>query len=667
MASTCEMTASQSKKSLIFFLKRFLVYFSIGLLVDSLLAIFFLLFDTLDILNQSFVNIFELNPFLIPRIIGLYFFTFTLIGVLFTLFLFFIYFLYKKERRIKQFIWTKVDLLLIVWFLLLYSILLDFYIKEIFNIQLKGHEKLLIFSGIMYLLLSLASLYFNRRVVKFPLYFFRSFCIFIVVSVFLSLTITNISFFLPATAGQPDTFQVFDRQDIKNLNVLLITLDTCRADKLSVYGFDKVTSPNIDELASHSFAFDYAFSASNWTKPATASLITSVYPGTHQTNALAQKIPARILCLPERFKKAGYHTGLFSANPQISPDFGFDQGVDFFYETAKLNMIHFSTLFMRLSMLSPRLAHKLKLQRLKDRQMISNNISEEEAIYTSFMQWLERIRNEKFFAILHFNTPHAAYDPPPEYDVFAEDPTVHVWRQQPKLHTRLPGDKLDRLLSLYYGEIFYVDSVIGKIIEEFKKAGLFDKTIIVITSDHGEEFYDHKAWGHSHSLFNELLHIPLIFYIPNYPYSPIRIKNYVSLIDIGPTLLSLVGLPGDPFMEGKDLSPLFQGDDNDVHDFIYIESLASPKSSVSKYAIIRNGFKYIVYDSMFNKSEVLYDLNEDFKEQKILPKHSIQSFAELKEQVTAMKKHVISKKIDSQKIKLSAEKKEQLKALGYLN
>jgi arylsulfatase A-like enzyme len=207
--------------------------------------------------------------------------------------------------------------------------------------------------------------------------------------------------------------------------------------------------------------------------------------------------------------------------------------------------------------------------------------------------------------------------------------------------------------------------VIGKIVKALEAAGHMDNTIIVITADHGEEFYDHRAWGHSHSMYNELLQIPMIFYVPGHLKAPSRISAHVSIVDIGPTLLSLIGFPPDPFMDGKDLSPLLDGDDKEVHEYIFAES-RSYSDEIAKFAIIADGFKLIEYNYPDKSMEALFDMNRDFKEKRRLPLNISPHYDALKQNLASMKQYVLQKKQAASAVELSAEKKEQLRELGYL-
>ena len=652
-----------SEKSAISLVRHFFSYLAIGLAVDTLCIALFLVYDLLEIHNVSTESILNLNSYLTMNLIFLYSSVFLPLGILITLFLFFVSFRYRKEREIKQFVLVKLDFLLIAWFLLLYRWFFYLQIKDLLRLTFEPHTGIALFFCFLFLLFSLLSLYFSRKSIKVSLCIFRFLLLLILVPVFISLLVTNMSLNRSFYEETSQTYNRIDQPEMKKFNVLLITLDTCRADKLSCYHFEKRTSPCIDELVQSGFIFDYAFSTSNWTKPSTASLFTSLYPGTHQTNTVLQKISPSIPTLPERFKQAGYHTAVFSGNANICADFGFHKGVDLFFETIKGTMIRFSTLSKSLKRLSPKLEKEFK--KLQMQKKISPEMTDEKAIYDKFSKWLNRIGDEKFFAYLHFNTPHAAYDPPPEFDVFAKDPSIKVSRERPRRRAILSEEQQKRLLSLYYGEIFYLDSVIGKIIDDLKEMDLFNKTIIAITADHGEEFYDHKAWGHTHTMHNELLHIPLIFYVPNLPYPPSRIKSYASIIDVGPTFLSLTGLPMDPSFDGKDLSPLFRGEQIDIRDFIFAQHLRR-RDDHTKYAIIKNGYKYIEYNFPGKKFEALYDLNTDFEEKKKLPLHETPEYAELKKYLQGMKKKTLEKKIDSIEIELSEDRTEELKALGYI-
>jgi len=614
-------------------------------------------------LNLSFESIFDATPGLFSGILVLYLFTFTIAGIFLSLFLLFIRFLYKKKIEIKPYLRVKTDFLFMTGFVILYSICLRFYQDKLFHTDIEIPVQPILAFGLFFFCLAILSLYFQKKIFTIPLYAIRVLLLIAIVPVFIYQVSSNVSLFFQASGEENAPLPEIAQKQVKDLNILLITIDTCRADKLSCYGHRKPTSPNIDALADQGFIFEKAFSASNWTKPATASLFTSLYPSTHQTNTLVQRLPETLQCLPERFKAAGYHTAVISDNANISPDFGFHQGTDYFFETSRKSMTLFSILYMRLTQLSPSLG--IRLNRLNRRDRITIDTTHEEVMYSRFLEWIERIGYKKFFANIHFNTPHGDYDPPPEYDIFAEDTEIEVPRAQPAFGSVFSKQQIQRLLSLYCGEIGYVDYIIGKIIKELRKTGLLEKTIIVITSDHGEEFYDHKSWGHSHTMYNELLYIPMIFYIPDHPDAPARIQNYVSILDIGPTLMSLVGLPDDPYLDGKNLTPLLEGSPNGVHDFIFAESL-SPKDTVAKFMIISDGFKYIEYNYRSRKMGALFNLKKDFEEKRRLPIHRVPGSQKIKNQLAEMKKYVLSKKTGSRQTHLSAEKKEQLRELGYI-
>lgn len=643
--------------------KKFFVYLVLGLIADILSGLLLSLFDLLNILNLSSESILNVNFLFIRTICILHIITFAVIGIISTLYGFFICSRSQKAHTLAQFIFIKVEFSLVAWFILLYTYFFDFNIGRIWNVRIDPYAALFIALGIALLLFSLLSSFRTTKKVRYPLYAFRLFFLILIIPLFLYLVKVNISLSLHGPEKRPEAVQAVQPGSTEALNVLLISIDTCRADKLSCYGFDLETSPNIDSLAENGFVFEYAFSTSNWTRPSMASLFTSVYPGTHQTERLAQRIPDALWCLPERFKNAGYHTAVFSANDNVSPDFGFDQGVDLFYETVKKSLLQYSGLYHKLRKLIPALGPVLR--RYSKQKMISRQLSPEEALQDRFTKWRQSIGDETFLANIHFNTPHAPYKPPPEYDIFMEDPAIKVKRRSPDRKLKLSGPERERFISYYYGEIHYVDFLIGEIIDGLKEADILDKTIIVITSDHGEEFYDHQGWGHSHTLYNELIHVPLIFYIPNSPYPPARIKNHVSIIDVGPTVLSLAGLPGDPFMDGKDLTPLMQGEGEDVHDYIFSQ-FVGVKDEIAQFAVIHGGYKYIESNMPSEQAELLFHFDDDFKEENQLALDAIPEYPYLKDYLDRIKAYTLQKKMDAQDVVISEERRERLKALGYL-
>jgi arylsulfatase A-like enzyme len=655
---------TSGKKSAAQVLKSFGLLLCIGLLLDGLLTGIFFLSDLLEVLNLSQGSLYHPGAALLKSFTRLYAGVFLPLGLCFTILLFALHQLQRTQGTIGKLLWIKADLLALMGIFLLFPVFYYFHAAWLPVVTLKIYRPITYLICGVFLLVSLISLYTGRKIIRIPLMVFRVMVCLMILPVFLALLIKNLSLAPDLETTEPLRAEAMGPAGPRNMNVLLITIDACRTDKLSLYRFFKPTSPHIEAFAGRSFVFDRAFSVANWTRPATASLFTSVYPGTHQTNALAMRVPEALLCLPERFKNAGYCTAVFSANGNVSPDFGFDQGVDYFYETVKKSMVNYAVLYRSLTRHFPWILNKRALQ--KTEHIISGDITEEEAVFDAFKKWLLRTKDDRFFAYIHFNTPHSHYIPPPAFDVFAEDPDVKVEGKEPRRGTRLSMKKLRRLIALYCGEIHYADFMVGKVLKTLERLALTDKTIVVITSDHGEEFYDHRGWGHGRTMYNELLHIPLIFHIPNFPYPAARISSLVSNIDIGPTLLSLAGLPGDDFMDGKDLTPLLEGSRQDVHDVVLAQDFR-PRSKRSKTALISREFKFIQLAYESKKTEGLFDLERDFREkQRLLPLTSAR-YDRCRQELEHWNRYTLSKKVHSKTVQISPERMTQLQALGYID
>ncbi|MCA9601816.1 MAG: sulfatase, partial [Myxococcales bacterium] len=278
-----------------------------------------------------------------------------------------------------------------------------------------------------------------------------------------------------------------------------------------------------------------AQSPENWTKPSCASVLTSLYPVTHGAKTDAAKLPASVEMVSEHLKAAGFHTGSFIANGYVSDKFGFDQGWDHY------------TNFIR-----------------------ENKSTEAENVFKEAADWIEKNKAGRFFTYIQTIDPHVPYDPPDaylaKYDTSAYDGQVkprmtadllEKAKRSPPVVTFNEADKR-RLLALHDGEISYHDHQLGVFIDRLKKMGVWDNTLFVLTADHGEEFNDHGSWGHGHSVYQELLHVPLFFHGKGFAPAA-RVENVVSTVDIVPTVLDIAGMKPMAHQEGRSLVGYLQG------------------------------------------------------------------------------------------------------------
>lgn len=320
--------------------------------------------------------------------------------------------------------------------------------------------------------------------------------------------------------------------DLSGRNVLIIVMDALRADHLGCYGYGRPTSPHIDRLAAEGVLFEQAYSNSSYTNESISVLFSGQLPSSNPWGAgwHARPNPDRPT-LADHFQQAGYATGFFSNTPQLSFS-GFFQGFD---ETECYAAYGHSRL-------APRLVERA-------------------------LRFARDHRDRKTMMYLHFLDPHGPYDPPEDYYLrftdaplppeerlrLFEDVRPHV----PELVASGfgPGDpRFEDLVSRYDAEIAFVDTHLGQLFDGLRELGVFDNTVVVFLSDHGEEFLEHGFVEHAWRLYRESVHIPLIVRAPG-AIAPQRTADPVSIADLMPTLLRLAGLerPGDAF----DGAPLF--------------------------------------------------------------------------------------------------------------
>ena len=346
-------------------------------------------------------------------------------------------------------------------------------------------------------------------------------------------------------------------------NILFILVDTLRADHLSCYGYERRTSPRLDELSRKGVLFEECISQAPHTKPSTASILTSLYPPTHRVEHFTSSLPPEAQTLHEILHSAGWRTALLSANTFLSPTYGFGSGVEHFQGSIVNPAFQLagSEVFHRLRRIFVKDLHTWRapwdflralvfwpfMPQGNDYQhgMTGYQINQE------FLSWLDEVQEDPWFAYLQFMEPHAPYEPSQEHQIFDNPPAPEgVWFPAGKETMFLPfvtgpqpaEGELNKLLANYDACIHEVDSQIGSLIDELEERGELENTLIVVTSDHGEEFFDHGGWGHGHSLHRELVHVPLILSWPNHLPENRRIDSQVRSVDILPTLLNLVEL-----------------------------------------------------------------------------------------------------------------------------
>lgn len=299
--------------------------------------------------------------------------------------------------------------------------------------------------------------------------------------------------------------------------IVLVSIDTLRRDHVGAYGYARPTTPRLDALAAQGLVLDDAVSSSSWTLPAHLSMLTGADPGAHGGIDLQHGFNRRLPILPDLLRAQGYATRAVTSHLYVSGVYGLDAGFD--------------TLDFR---------QDRKAAEVADRAMAQ----------------LDRVGDRPFFLFLHFYDPHWHYDPPPETLRLFEQSyggTLSGNWQDFSRRTReslTPAD-LSHLLALYDGEIRYTDDQLGRLLDHLRSRGLDRNTLVLVTSDHGEEFLEHGSWEHQKTLYEEVVRVPMILRGPGVPVR--REAAQAGSIDVAPTILEWAGLQIPASMQGRSL------------------------------------------------------------------------------------------------------------------
>ncbi len=312
-----------------------------------------------------------------------------------------------------------------------------------------------------------------------------------------------------------------------NPNILVYMVDTLRADSLGCYGGTPGVTPHFDQFAQEATLFEDVLCPSSWTKPTVGSLFTGLAVRKHGAAYHEESLLPENATMAELMKERGYQTACFAANPNLDPEYGFARG----FETFHLNNLEPSVLL------------------------------QEKA-----MEWLDaRDEKQPFFLYLHSVDPHHPYTPPERFRArFAPDVRVEAffrpWPQDERAVPHISENILTRsapknlapdLKKLYLAEVAYNDSTFGALIAELKERGLYDSTLIVLVSDHGEEFQEHNGYTHGWTLYEEQLDVPMIVRYPGGEGAGQRVGGRVNHMDLFRTVVAFTGAV--PQCDGVDL------------------------------------------------------------------------------------------------------------------
>jgi arylsulfatase len=372
------------------------------------------------------------------------------------------------------------------------------------------------------------------------------------------------------------------RRALARSNVLLIVLDAGRAQELGCYGYPRATTPEIDRLAAEGVVFERVYTPSVYTLGAMSSVWTSQYPDRHHSAvSFSAMLPKDRLTLAQLLSAQGIHTGGFVANSVAGRLFGFDRG-------------------------------------FADFQELWNTLGSSGAVFSEALPpWLARNQDRRFFAYLHFREPHFPYDPPPPFDTkFGPDgPITKAERRSEAFFDdvnqgRRPFDAAERehLVRLYDGSLAFADQEIGALRRALEAKGLWDRTVVMVTADHGEELFERGWIGHNVHLYEPSVHVPLVIRFPKGAGpAGTRVAALADLLDLSPTIADVFGALGkggsDRDFQGRSLLPVVFGAPGKP------AVLSRTVWDRPRYALRDERFKYF-YDTRTGE-EHLYDLSVD--------------------------------------------------------
>jgi len=384
-------------------------------------------------------------------------------------------------------------------------------------------------------------------------------------------------------------------------NVVLISIDTLRPDHLGCYGYARPTSPNIDAIAAQGGLFEQHISSAPWTLPAHAAMFTSVPDSVHGVvDAVKFRLSEDFETLPESFQSAGYSTAGFFAGPYLHPAFGLGQGFDRYVDCVQTVPDGEVDADNEWSMRDPVL-------RASHHGVTNDKVYGE---WQRFFSGASR-EDEPFFAFVHLWDVHFDFTPPPPYDTLFDPDydgpfTGRDFFYDPAINAAIPRRDQEHIVALYDGEIAWTDEIVGRIRHDLGAAGLLDNTILVITADHGTELFDHGGKGHRTTLYDEQIHIPLIVHYPGVV-RPARFGGQTRMIDLGPTLRDLAGLPAVATTMGESLAPYLRGDLSGGPDLPAVSELMSVGRNLR--SLRTTGGKFVVNHD--NGGSAWFDLSRD--------------------------------------------------------
>lgn len=409
--------------------------------------------------------------------------------------------------------------------------------------------------------------------------------------------------------------------------MLLIVVDSLRADRLSSYGYGHPTSPNLDRLAADSVRYERAYSQASWTTPSVGSLLSSQYPTRLGIRSATSALHDGLVLLPEVLRDHGYATAAVVSHEFCSSRWGFDQGFEYFNE-----------------------------EHMGGHQGVTGLDVSHEAIGYLRERW---DRRRPFFLMVHYFDPHYSYYEHEGLTFGADEP------YRGEIHSGIPFHRIEKLRRrgelrprdvaalerLYASEVAYTDRAIGEVLDYLRSADLYDGAVIVFTADHGDEFLDHGGFGHTKTLYDEIVRVPLFVKLPGQ--EPGVERRPVALLDLYPTIVEAAGVAVPSWIEGRSL-----------HSTGERSVFTETARKAVRQAVVSGRYK-LIRTSGAGRVE-LYDVVGDPAETRDLAASEPAVVRRLTRELNAWSRRLASSVLDAH-TSLTREDEEKLRALGYLD
>lgn len=416
-------------------------------------------------------------------------------------------------------------------------------------------------------------------------------------------------------------------------NVVLIVADTLRKDHLGAYGHTRPTTPNVDSLAASATRYTRAFSQASWTTPSVAALLTSQYPSRLDILDVPHRLKSDFELLPEVLQANGYVTGGIISHDFLGSEWNFDQGYDEFYE--ELAQGHY---------------------------FVSSPQVTDRAI-----DFIDRHLDQPFFLLVHYFDPHHVYRTHDGFDFatpldyqggLRRNMTLRALRERDE--DSIEKTDVDYLEALYDSDVAFTDHHIGRLLDHLRQTQLFDSSFLVFTADHGEEFFDHRSFGHALTLYDEVIAVPLIVKYPNQE-EPSVSPRLVGLIDVFPTIVDLLDISPSRALSGESLLAEREQAQRPAERTLFSET---SRHGLMLRAAIRSQYKLIA--DLGQQQTMLFDLDADPGEQRNLAGGGEPAEVSLQQDLTKWITSASQTPSHPENVEMQEELLRRLRALGYV-